>query len=290
MGLTQSSEYDQFGPWILKVASASDVPRVFRDYSFGFDVAEIVLKLPRDIVRRDATPDMHLYDSMLIVDDTALTLLTRAGDEFTTSAIRIGTIAAVEQSVELLDGLLSVHGTNGTTVHVPYNSASSTIINAVATRLLQLTGAATDHGADSEPMPIDALGVRDIALTNAYSEAALSTSGLRVRAAYAATSPSSTESFLNRIRKGRVHLSGAVICENDSQLIVLSRRVWIRYRGKPDLSTKRTVIVRARVTNTDISVTPLVRDANTITISLGAAKLEFVVPANGDAVRALTRH
>ena len=65
MGTTRVSEYDAFGPWIDEVFAPEDVPRLFRNHALDFDAARLVLKVPRDIVRRDATPDMDLYDYLL---------------------------------------------------------------------------------------------------------------------------------------------------------------------------------------------------------------------------------
>ncbi len=58
MSATRVSEYDRFGPWIDEVLDLEDVPALFRDHAIDFDTARLVLKVPREIARRDATADM----------------------------------------------------------------------------------------------------------------------------------------------------------------------------------------------------------------------------------------
>jgi len=310
---TSTAEYDAFGPWILSVGTPDDVPRAFRGYPFDFSVAEFILKLPRDIARRDATPDMHLYDRMLVIDSSGLTVLSRIGDGFETTRIEPAAIGAVEHSIELLDGMLSVHGIDGTRVDVPYNGASRGVVAAVAKRLVDLATEAdpvlqveSAPGADpapeadrapatsaparrSDPLDMYALGVHDIGLVNAYLEAGVAFPGLRILATQPGTSPASNQSFVRRLIKGRIRLSGAVVAGTDDRLVVLSRRVWLRYRGRPDLSTKHTAIVRARVTRVTTSAHPVAQGVVTLTIELGAGAVAFAMPADSDAVRVLTR-
>jgi len=288
MTMTRSAEYDAFGPWIFPVAAAEQVPRAFRDHPFDFDGAESILKLPRDIARRDATPDMHLYDRMLVVDHAGLTVLTRVGDGFDVATMRAEAIGAIEHSAELLTGALTIHGTDGSRIEIPFNSVSTGLIVGLARRLADLAGAASDDSRPSDRMQIDALGVADVAVAGAYREAAAATRGLRVRAAYGASAPASKESLSVRLIKGRAHLSAAVICDTPSQLLVLSRRTWLRYRGKPDLSTRQTLIVRSRITGITMHDSPLVRDVTSVTVAFGAGGVVFEVPTPGDAVAALS--
>ncbi|WP_448629439.1 hypothetical protein [Cellulomonas soli] len=72
-----TTEYDRFGPWIDQVRTPQDVPRLYRDHAIDLDSARLVLKVPRNITRRDATPDMDLYDHLLVLDATRLTVLSR---------------------------------------------------------------------------------------------------------------------------------------------------------------------------------------------------------------------
>jgi hypothetical protein len=50
-------EYDAFGPWVDPVRTAEEVPPLYRDHPVDLAGSRLVLKVPRDIARRDATPD-----------------------------------------------------------------------------------------------------------------------------------------------------------------------------------------------------------------------------------------
>jgi len=286
MTLTRSAEYDAFGPWILPVTDLDGVPRVFRDYPFDFASADLVLKLPRDIARRDATPDMHLYDRMLIVDATGITVLVRDGDVFAVTGISADAIAAVETGSELLDGWLTVFGIDGSRIEVPYNGTSRAVMSTVAERLIDLAGGSGGSWHEPQALELQALGESDVALVNAYNE--LRDSGFELLATYPGFSPRSKESLLARILKGRVRLSTAIICGNDRQLVVLSRRAWLTYRGKPDLSMRSLVVVRSRVTSVESSAHPLVHDVTDVMMHAGKAVLRCAVPNDSQAFAALT--
>jgi len=70
----RTAEFDAFGPWILQVSTYDDVPPLFRTVA-NLDGANLALKIPRRIDRRDANPD--LYDQLLIVRDQGMDVLTR---------------------------------------------------------------------------------------------------------------------------------------------------------------------------------------------------------------------
>lgn len=114
MSTTRVSEYDAFGPWIDEVFAPEDVPRLFRNHALDFDAARLVLKVPRDIVRRDATPDMDLYDYLLVLDSRRLTVLKRHGEQ----------VVAIRDVVNLLDASLTIHTSAGAAVSVRYNGSA----------------------------------------------------------------------------------------------------------------------------------------------------------------------
>ena len=70
-------EYARFGPWVDEIASADELPRLYRDHPIDFAAALLVLKVPRNIARRDARPDMDLYDHVVVLEPDRLTVLSR---------------------------------------------------------------------------------------------------------------------------------------------------------------------------------------------------------------------
>ena len=78
--MRRTQEFDEFGPWILEVERPEDVPRLYRGHPLDLGSAELVLKVPRRIWRRDANPDMDLYDYLIVAGGDSMTVLSRRGD------------------------------------------------------------------------------------------------------------------------------------------------------------------------------------------------------------------
>jgi hypothetical protein len=310
MTFERTAEYDAFGPWILAVREPNDVPRVFRSHPFDF-ASTTVLKIPREISRRDANPSMHLYDRILVVDVSGLEVLTRDGDSFSVERIGSESIDAVEYGSDLLDGRLVVRHGNGGLLEIPYNSTSEGTISKIAEGLLLVddrvgeaaAGAAGGEGAAvdgvvvdgaasaytaAERLPLDALGVDDVALINAYRDLASRRPGLRVLALHNGSSPAPiSTSLLQRLRFGRPRLSGAVIAQDSDLLVVLSRRHWYRRSQKPDLSVRRSFFSRSRILRISVSPDETARGVASVRFSLPSGEVELLMPADSVAATAL---
>src|SRR5512143_3413558 len=113
-----TSEYDRFGPWIDEVTIPEDVPPLYRDFPLDFQRARLVLKVPRNISRRNATPDMDLYDALLVLDEVGLTVLSRRLESdarrasfvrgYDVTTVPYSQVVGVLDTVELLQGILTI--------------------------------------------------------------------------------------------------------------------------------------------------------------------------------------
>ncbi len=190
-------EFDSFGPWVDEVRSAEDLPRLFSDHPLDLGTARLVLKVPRDIARRDATPDMDLYDHVLVVRQERLTVLSREGAVtapdpaarrhagYDEQDIPVTDIAAVSVVVNLLDGRLVIHTRTGDTLHIGFNGSARTSIDRLVHALTTRTDAAGpgvlgERLLAARPQPgtpsATDLGRQDIALVSDYVDAAAPTS------------------------------------------------------------------------------------------------------------------
>jgi hypothetical protein len=281
----RTEEYDAFGPWLLKVGRQEEVPAVFRSHPLDLAAAHLVLKVPRGIERRDATPDMHLYDQLLILDGAGLEVLTRSGDGFTAARIAAASIVAVDHGTELLDGRLTVHATTGATVTVPFNGSSLPMVTDLADGLVGLaTGGPRTPGA-SDVLERNALGPEGVGLVTAYRALTRRWAGLRVLVSYPGRVLTWKDPLLTRLPRRRPRLSGAIISSDGPHLIVQARRDWLRSSAKPDVSERRIVIVRARMTGVEAASHPHVHGATSVVLRAGSARIELVVPE--EAVPAL---
>ena len=83
------SEYDAFGPWIYEITEAHPLPALFAPYVRSEETPLMLFKIPRDIERRRATPDMDLYDYVVGAYEERLLILKRVEHTVELSLIHI---------------------------------------------------------------------------------------------------------------------------------------------------------------------------------------------------------
>ncbi|MCU1542479.1 MAG: hypothetical protein JWM50_344 [Microbacteriaceae bacterium] len=294
MGQTSTAEYDAFGPWIDEVHSADELPRLYRDYPVDLDEALLVLKFPRDISRRDASPTMHLYDCVAIVAPDRLILLSRTGDTYTVLSVVHSDVAAIVDRVNLLDARLSLHTVAGDVVDLPYNGSSSDTVRALVDLLreLQPAGGRPDGLRDVASLPplgLDDLGRNDAMFVTAYRELAAREPQLRLLAAHGRTRVGRRGGALSRLVDGvlPVTLHGAIVAAGVDDLQVLSRWDWLVRGGSPVLSRARTVVRLASVSSVTKAEHPRLVGVTVVSFGLGAGVVEIPVPTGSTAERAL---
>jgi hypothetical protein len=273
----RSKEFAEFGPWILEVNGPDDVPRAFRDFPFDFGPENRVIKVPRDIPRRSARPDMHLYDEMACVDGKQLTVLQRSGDGYTTTSIALDAIAVIEHGTELLLGWLVITTTDGTRARMSFSGSSRA---TVAWFVELLHPSRSLDPLRSDPLALEALGAPDIGLVTAYL-AASKRRALRVLATFRGSTLAERPSLLTRLRRAIPRLSGLVLCENSDELVLISRKEWIRSSPAPDLSIKETIVVRRHITT--MTTAPLSEGVTSVKIRAGDATVDLAVPSASEA-------
>lgn len=277
--IPSTPEYDAFGPWVLPVSTPDQVPPVFRAHPIDFTRAHDVLKVPRDVLRRDVTPRSHLYDFLLVLDADGLEVLTRVGHRFAVQRIERDRIAAVDSGTELLDGWLTVLGVDGTRIDVRFNGASLPMMTDLADRLIGWS----DRAAPAAVAPLDqeALGWHDVGLVNAHNTLPAQEDPRRVRAAYPETTPEvQHRSWLQRLLHGPAHLSGAVVSSDARHTVVIARREWVRRSRKPDLSLRRVVLPGRQASVRSSAAHPFLDDVVELRLRLGSADLGLTVPAD----------
>lgn len=131
MSNTRSKEYDAFGPWIFVISNEHLLPPLFAKYQPYADDALMMFKIPRQIERRNANPNMHLYDSVVGIFDTYLLVLDRVENSVKERHIPLSDIQAIKQTSNLLSGELKFY-TNSTTVLIQYNTVSDNLMMRAA--------------------------------------------------------------------------------------------------------------------------------------------------------------
>lgn len=237
-----------------------------------------VLKVPRDVARRDVTPRSHLYDQLLVLTPTDLEVLTRRGHRYSVQRVARAEVVAVSSGAALLDGWLTVLGADGTVIDVRFNGSSLPTMTAFADRLADWIDE-SEFAGTSEALDRDALGRHDVGLVNAYNTVAGHRAAFEVITAYPSRTPTARRPRVLRFWHGPPRLSGAVVSSGSGDIVVLSRRHWVQHSTQPDVSTSRTVIRGERVTGVSVRPDPLLEGCTEVVVHGGAAHLRLVVPA-----------
>ncbi|AGL19067.1 hypothetical protein L083_5557 [Actinoplanes sp. N902-109] len=275
-------EFDRFGPWIDEVRSAEDVPRLYRDAGLDPTACLLVLKVPRNIERRDAHPGMHLYDYLLALDHETLTVLERRDDTYGTTRIPLDRIAALQDSVRLLDGRLTIHRLDGPAVVVPYNGSANAPVRDLI-RLIRrwyLPGEpAVGYAAPGKP----ALSHRDTGLVTDYDRLIAEEPGMRLATVadrQVVTPISRLEQLWRRARPLTLH--AAIIVADERELQLIHRRDWFT-RQSNDISLARTVLPRARLTGVQLIPHHRYVNIDVVTVNAGAVAIDLPVTAGSIA-------
>jgi hypothetical protein len=298
--MTRSAEFDAFGPWVDQVRSAAEVPGLYREYPVDFAASRLVLKVPRNISRRDALPTMDLYDHLIIVAPAAFTVLSRTGSSFTERSLDYADIVAITDTVDLVDGRLSIFTRAGDTLAVPYNGSSQEVITRLIDVLGELTRAAPRAAAvvtlpaTDAPPALDLLGLgkQDVGLVTSYFDLLRHHFGASLLAAHGRAGLIPRGGMLTRA----VHalypmtLHGAVLCRTEGELHILGRKAWLVRGNAPDLSRSHSTIPLGAIDRVTVAPHPKYLAAVVVTVRLGEATFDIVLPEGSAAERALGAH
>jgi len=296
------AEFDAFGPWIDVVSDASEIPRLYRGFPVDFATAELVLKVPRNISRRDADPAMDLYDHLIVVGDAQLTVLSRHDAWYSELTVGFEQIAIIVDSVNLLDGVFTLHTLSGQTVSFVYNGASEKVVARLVDLLRRREQAAIPAllpgarrpaitGDPLPPLGLDDLGKKDAVFVTSYGELLGREPGLRLLAAHGRRVLAVTGGVavtVAHLVKPAV-LNGALLCATETELQLISRRDWITRNGAPEVSRSRTIVPLAKLTGVTSRPHPLYSGAQVVTLAAGGSSIEIVLPAESPLGEVLLR-
>ena len=121
------SEYDAFGPWVYEIDSEHPLPRLFASSVGDPGAYRMLFKIPRNIERRKATPDMDLYDYVVGADDSSVCIWRRREDGVESARIACGDISGIRLYQRLLHGVCTLYSGKGT-LELPYNTVSAAVL------------------------------------------------------------------------------------------------------------------------------------------------------------------
>lgn len=296
--MRRTAEFDAFGPWIDEVHTADEVPRLFRDRPIDLEHADLVLKVPRQISRRDANPDMDLYDHLVVADRHGLEVLTRDGSTYRHRRVPLDEVAVIHSSVDLLDGRFHVRGTGrdpGRPLGFRYNSVShelvERLVHVLRTSIRGTTGAPGGVVAPERAVHLDLrdLGDDDIALVTAQQDLSEREGDVVPVAAHGRRvvprRGGALHGLLDTVRP--VTLQGAVVCSAPAEAHLVHRKDWFSTGRRPVSSVAHTVWVVPHVSRVTEHPSERYDGVDVLTVTSGAASVEVPFPQGSEGVGAL---
>ena len=293
-----TDEYDAFGPWIDEVHSCDDLPRLYRDAGVDPAAQRLVLKVPRNIARRDATPNMDLYDHLVVVGQDALTVLGRTDDSYSTVRVPFDEIVGIENSVSLLAGRLTLHSANGGPVSIPYNGAAEAPVEALVGLLRSLylppqpdpeaAPASSEQGRRS--LGAD-FGDDDVLLVSAYQALARDEPRMRLVGSLPRRVVTPFRGRFGRLMYTiwPVTLQASITVADDREIQVIHRPRWFTRREAATLSLARTVLPLSRIESIEVDPHDRYEQVRLVTVHAGAARVRFPTPVDPAADAILAR-
>jgi hypothetical protein len=295
-----TAEYDAFGPWIDEVRTPSDVPPLYRDHPLDLAAARLVLKVPRNIARRDALPTMDLYDHLLVVGPHDLTVLSRQDGGYGQFTLGYDRIVAIQDSVNLLAGRLTMHTLADPAWSIPYNGSSYRVVETLV-RLLRDLALETIPASGSAPSPgswpsataqtpdLGSLEGSDMALVTSCRDLLGGEPAMRLLAAHArrvlAPRGGALTRALHAVRP--MTLQGALVLASTKEVQVLHRRDWLVRGNRPVHSLARSVLLLGRLDAVTARQDACYAGVSVVTMCAGTSSIDLPVPSGSVAERVL---
>ena len=121
------SEYDAFGPWIYEVNEEHLMPSLFVSYYKEDSNYLMRVKIPRNIERKEANPDMDLYDYVIGMYEDHIYILKRNNKYVEEIRTFYSEIEGIEDLRELLKGTLTIYLKNNKIV-IHFSTVSGDVI------------------------------------------------------------------------------------------------------------------------------------------------------------------
>ncbi|GEL93998.1 hypothetical protein [Cellulomonas composti] len=304
-----STEYDRFGPWIDRVESPDDVPRLFRGHEIDFGSSPTVLKVPRNVARRDAHPAMDLYDHLVVLQGRTLTCLSRRttvadGPGFDRTDVPVDDVVAIRDAVSLLDGSLTIRSRTGAQVRFAYNGSARSAVTGLVDELRglltpaapaslggRLRAATAEHALPTSAIALQAV---DVALVSDHRAAARALPGLTAWACHdrVVVTPrpgglvGSVRRALHALNPMTLH--GGVLAGDDVALEVFGRHASLIRGRAPALSASRLVVPWAGLDRVEVEPHPVYEGVSDVVLVGGASTSTLHLPSGSRTTRVLT--
>lgn len=295
--MRRTAEFDAFGPWVVRVRDEEDLPPLYRDHEVDLG-ADVVLKVPRDITRRDANPDMDLYDHLVVAGSDGLTLLSRrpSAPGYDVRSVPWDRIAVVRTGVELLDGSFSAVDLEHREAPVTFrfNGSSYDEVQAFAREVREraaVAGSPLTWSGPSADLDLHTFEPHDVALVTTQRSLVAENPDLVTVVGHPRRTVrrvgGRTAALLDALVPVTLH--GLVVSASPGEVHLVHRRRWTTTSRRPVHSLVHTALVQPRVTEVRVRDSDRWAEVDVVEVRSGAARLEVPVARATGTADPLTR-
>lgn len=285
--MAKSKEYDAFGPWILEINDEYPMPPLYIKHYHEKETPLMLIKIPRNIDRRNATPDMNLYDYVVGMFASYLYILKRVRNSVEEKRVWYKDIVAVRSTAALLSGEL-VFFLKGEAIIINYNTVSKEIMDTLAD-IIRGKYSTEIHCLDIAPLEYDinkiehyyALLIDQMKRKDAKIRMVAYQPLWKLEPKY----PRLNKAFSFLIR--RKVLSNTALITNDRELIILERELPVRYIKSPDFTYSCLYLPYQTITDVETADALGIRECKTLKIRVQDKLFSFLYGNNNIQIKAL---
>ena len=134
----RDQEYDAFGPWIIKIEAAELLPRKFRPYVDMSIAYDYLVKVPKNMDRRDLRPGMDIYDAVIGLRGENLYIYEQKDEVVSSEVISASEVYSIVLKQNLLAGYLYLQLERKEYL-VQFNTISVDMIHELINRIRHLS-------------------------------------------------------------------------------------------------------------------------------------------------------
>lgn len=277
-------EFNTFGPWVYEINDAYPLPRLFAPYFKDDDQAIIKIKVPRDIDRRNANPEMHLYDYVIALYKDQLRILERREDDTVgESFVNAADFMGIRIYKNLLRAACTIYSVDGAT-SFSFNSVSMDLVWKFANLILASL-------EKSNPMNVSSLPVTDaepetMLLQNMLHDLQIEKPDITLAAVQKGIDvyrKEGTAAMIERMIWKEMNPE-ALHLYTDKELIVLENGFFPNRAGMPDFGYTYTIVPLNKVTAVNISDSKEYSLLMDCTIYLGRNQLVYHYDVDNEEV------
>ena len=285
VNLTEAEkEFNTFGPWVYKIDESYPLPRLFAPYFKEDDQAIIKIKVPRDIDRRNANPEMHLYDYVIALYKDQLRILERGEDDTVTEHfVHAADFMGIRIYKNLLLAGCTIYAVDGAT-SFSFNSVSMDLIWEFANLVLATLEKGTPM--DTSALPVTDAEPETMLLQNMLHNLKLEKKGITIGAVQKGVDVYRKEGTVAQIERmiWKEMNPEAIHLFTNKELIVLENGFFPNRAGMPDFGYTHTIIPLNKVTAVHISDSKEYSLLKECTIYLGRNQIVYHYDVDNEEV------